>query len=54
MLKINRKVAQVSFPEIFAEGAEPMDFGDWDDDEDQDLSLIHNWCLSRCRRQAER
>ena len=36
MLKINLKVAQVSFPEIFAEDAEPMDFGDWDDDEDQD------------------
>ena len=36
LLKINLKVAQVSFPEIFAEDAEPMDFGDWDDDEDQD------------------
>jgi len=36
MLKINRKVAQVSFPEYFPEDAEPMDFGDWDDDEDQD------------------
>ncbi|WP_054007662.1 hypothetical protein [Cypionkella psychrotolerans] len=36
LLKINLKVAQVSFPEIFAPDAEPMDFGDWDDDEDQD------------------
>ena len=36
LLKINLKVAQVSFPEIFAADAEPMDFGDWDDDEDQD------------------
>lgn len=36
LLKINLKVAQVSFPEVFAEDAEPMDFGDWDDDEDQD------------------
>ena len=36
LLKINLKVAQVSFPEIFAADAEPMDFGDWDDDEDQE------------------
>ena len=36
LLKINLKVAQVSFPEIFAPDAEPMDFGDWDDDEDQE------------------
>ena len=36
LLKINLKVAQVSFPEIFAADAEPMDFGDCDDDEDQD------------------
>ncbi|OYU39958.1 MAG: hypothetical protein CFE33_05125 [Pseudorhodobacter sp. PARRP1] len=36
LLKINLKVAQVSFPEIFAPDAEPYDFGDWDDDEDQD------------------
>ena len=36
LLKINLKVAQVSFPEIFAPDAEPMDFGDWDDDEYQE------------------
>jgi hypothetical protein len=36
LLKVNLKVAQVSFPEIFAEDAVPMDFGDWDEDEDQD------------------
>ena len=36
LLKINLKVAQVSFPEIFAPDAAPYDFGDWDDDEDQD------------------
>jgi hypothetical protein len=37
LLKINVKIAQASFPHIFAPDAEPMDFGDWDDDdEDQD------------------
>ncbi len=36
LMKINVKVAQVSFPQIFAPDAEPMDFGDWEDDEDQD------------------
>ncbi len=36
LLKINLKVAQVSFPEIFAPDAPPLDFGDWDDDEDQE------------------
>jgi hypothetical protein len=36
LMKINVKVAQVSFPHIFAPDAEPMDFGDWEDDEDQD------------------
>ncbi len=36
-LRIDLKRAQVSFPAIFAEDAEPMDFGDWDDDdEDED------------------
>jgi hypothetical protein len=39
LLKINVKIAQVSFPQIFAAGAEMEDFDDWDDgmeDEDQD------------------
>jgi hypothetical protein len=37
LLRIDLKRAQVSFPAIFAEDAEPMDFGDWDDDdEDED------------------
>lgn len=36
LLQINVKVAQVSFPEIFAADAEPYDAGDWDDDEGQD------------------
>jgi hypothetical protein len=35
MLRIDVKRAQVSFPEIFAADAEPMEFGD-DDDEDWD------------------
>ena len=33
LLKIDVKRAQVSFPEVFAADAEPMDFGDGDDDE---------------------
>lgn len=33
LLKIDVKRAQVSFPEVFAPDAEPMDFGDWDDDD---------------------
>ncbi|MGL6209981.1 MAG: hypothetical protein ACRC14_09160 [Paracoccaceae bacterium] len=33
LLCINLKVAQVSFPAVFAEDAEPMN---WDDDEDDD------------------
>jgi hypothetical protein len=36
LLKINVKIAQVSFPEVFAPDAEPMNFDDWEDDEDQD------------------
>lgn len=36
LLRINVKVAQVSFPAIFAADAEPYDAGDWEDDEDQD------------------
>jgi hypothetical protein len=32
LLKINLKVAQVSFPKIFAADAEPEDFDDWDED----------------------
>lgn len=36
MLRIDVKRAAVSFPDIFAPDATPMDFGDWDDeDEDQ-------------------
>lgn len=30
LLRIDVKRAAVSFPEVFAEDAEPMDFGDWD------------------------
>lgn len=33
LLRIDLKRAQVSFPAVFAEDAEPMDFGDWDDDD---------------------
>jgi hypothetical protein len=33
LLRIDLKRAQVSFPSIFAEDAEPMDFGDWDDED---------------------
>ena len=33
LLRIDLKRAQVSFPSVFAEDAEPMDFGDWDDDD---------------------
>ncbi len=39
LLKINVKVAQVSFPQVFAAGAEMEDFDDWDeelDSEDED------------------
>jgi hypothetical protein len=39
LLKINVKIAQVSFPQVFAAGAEMEDFDDWDDgfeEEDQD------------------
>lgn len=36
LLKINVKIAQVSFPEVFAPDAEPMNFDDWEDDEGQD------------------
>lgn len=36
MMKINVKIAQASFPHIFAPDAEPMVFDDWEDDEDQD------------------
>lgn len=36
LLKINVKIAQVSFPEVFAPDAEPMNSDDWEDDEDQD------------------
>ena len=36
LLRINVKLAQVSFPAIFAADAEPYDAGDWEDDEDQD------------------
>ena len=36
LMKINVKVAQVSFPHIVAPDAEPMVFDDWEDDEDQD------------------
>jgi hypothetical protein len=35
LLRIDVKRAAVSFPEVFAPDAEPMDFSDWDD-EDQD------------------
>lgn len=35
LLRIDVKRAQAAFPAIFAEDAEPMDFGDWDD-EDED------------------
>lgn len=34
LLRIDMKRAAVSFPEVFAPDATPMDFGDWDDDED--------------------
>ncbi|HCZ01372.1 MAG: hypothetical protein A3D16_07130 [Rhodobacterales bacterium RIFCSPHIGHO2_02_FULL_62_130] len=33
LLRIDLKRAQVSFPSVFAEDAEPMDFGDWDDED---------------------
>lgn len=36
LLRIDLKRAQASFPQIFAADAPPMDFGDWDDDEDED------------------
>ncbi|MFA9231124.1 MAG: hypothetical protein ACEQSU_10320 [Microgenomates group bacterium] len=36
LLRIDLRRAQVSFPAIFAEGAEPMVFDDWGDDEDED------------------
>ncbi len=35
LMRIDVKRASVSFPEVFAPDAEPMDFGDWDD-EDED------------------
>lgn len=34
LLRIDVKRAAISFPEVFAEDATPMDFGGWDDDED--------------------
>ena len=36
LLRINMRVAQVSFPEVFAADAEPLEFDDWADDEEQD------------------
>lgn len=36
LLRIDLKRAQVSFPAIFAADAEPMDFGDWDDEDGDD------------------
>jgi hypothetical protein len=36
LLRIDVKRAAVSFPEVFAEDAEPMDFSGWDDDGDDD------------------
>lgn len=36
MLKINLKIAQVSFPEVFAEDAEPMVWDDFDDEGEDD------------------
>ena len=36
LLKIDLKRAQAAFPEVFAPDAEPMDFGDWDDDDEGD------------------
>jgi hypothetical protein len=36
MLRIDAKRAGVSFPEVFAENAEAMDFSNWNDDEDED------------------
>lgn len=32
LLRVNRKIAQVSFPEVFAANAPPMPQGDWDDE----------------------
>ncbi len=34
LLKIDVKRAAVSFPTVFAPEAEPVDFGDWDDEDD--------------------
>jgi hypothetical protein len=37
LLKINVKIAQASFPSVFAAEAEPEDYDDWaDDEEDED------------------
>ena len=36
LLRIDLRRAQASFPAIFAEGAEPMVFDDWGDDEGED------------------
>jgi len=36
LLRIDAKRAAVSFPEVFAPDAEPFDFDDWDDGEDED------------------
>lgn len=36
LLRIDLKRAQAAFPQVFAADAPPMDFGDWDDDEDED------------------
>ncbi len=35
LLRIDVKKATAAFPEIFAEGAEPMEFGDWDDEDEE-------------------
>lgn len=36
LLQVNVKVAQVTFPQIFAAGAEMEDFDEWDEDEDEE------------------
>ncbi|HEX9858129.1 MAG TPA: hypothetical protein VGA75_07215 [Paracoccaceae bacterium] len=36
LLRVNLKVAQVSFPEIFAADAPPVAFDDWDDEDGDD------------------
>lgn len=36
LLRIDRKRAEAAFPAIFAAGAQPMDFGTWSDDGDED------------------